>query len=172
MVVRFEVDAFQLPALEPPDDDEDLWKALSALAVTQNLHKPIQPEGFNISRGGSVVPQSSLVELKSGIIKWPEVYPQLYVSQTPWLYKATHNRGQFHTVTKMGPASHEMAEVARKSKVRFQRLRDALQTMKDMVIAAGPQGRLSFVLENKELKVFDRESQSSFLTDDVMTLFS
>ncbi|KZP29280.1 hypothetical protein FIBSPDRAFT_927058 [Athelia psychrophila] len=171
MVVRFELDAFQPPA-QSPDDDEDLLKALSALTVPQELQQPVKSEGFNIRRGGSVVPQSSLIELKSGKIKWPEVYPQLYVSQTPRLYKAAHENGLFHTITKMGLASPEMAEVAERSKVRFGRLRDALQAIKDMVVAAGPNGRLSFVVENKELKVFDRDSQSSFLKADVMALFS
>lgn len=119
-----------------------------------------------------MVPQSSLIELKSGRIKWPEVYPQLYVSQTPWLYMAAHDNGQFHKVTKVGLASREMEEVAEKSNVKFEPLKCALQTIKDIVVKAGPKGRLSFVLEGKELQVYDRESQSSCLTTDAMALFS
>jgi hypothetical protein len=61
--------------------------------------------------------------------------------------------------------------VAEKSKLRFQKLRLASQTIKDIDIESGAQGRLSFVLENRELKVFDRSSQASCLPEDIMALF-
>lgn len=169
MVVRFELDAFQPPA-QSAGGEEEPTKALGALNVIQ---KPPSPKsaGLTIWRGGSLVPQSSLVEINSGKIKWPEVYPQLYLSGTPWLYKAAHNDGQFHTITKVGPTSPEMIQTAEKSKSRFERLRDALKIIKDIVLEAGPEGRLSFVIEDKELKVFDRESQNSLLRRDDMALF-
>ncbi|KZP03187.1 hypothetical protein FIBSPDRAFT_688699, partial [Athelia psychrophila] len=170
MVVRFEVDAFIPPGQREKVDDESFLKAFSAPTVS-GAPIPAKPGGLTIRHGGQMVPQSSLIELKSGRIKWPEVYPQLYVSQTPWLYKAAHENGQFHKVTKVGLVSPEMEEVAEKSNVKFERLRGALQTIKDIVVKAGPKGRLSFVLEGKELQVYDRESQSSCLTTDAMALF-
>lgn len=88
-----------------------------------------------------MVREPSLIELKSGRIKWPEVYQQLYVHQTPWLDEAAHDNGQFHKVTKMGSTSREMEDVAEKSNVKFERLRHALQSIKDIVVKAGPKGR-------------------------------
>lgn len=172
MVVRFEVDACIPPGQQEKVDDESFLRAFSALTVAE-VPIPTKPGGLTIRRGGQMVPQSSLIELTSARqMNWPERYPQLYLSQTPWMYKACHRNGEFQTVEKVELGSPELKEVAEKSKIRFERLRDALQAIKDIVVKAGPEGRLSFVLEGKELQVYARESQSSCLTTDAMALFS
>jgi hypothetical protein len=172
MVVRFEVDAFIPSGQRDEVDDESFLEAFSALTVT-GAPIAMKPGGLTIRRGGQMVPQSSLIELTSSRqLNWPEQYPQLYLSQTPWMYKASHREGEFQTVSKVELGSPELKVVAEKSKVKFERLRDALQTIKDIVVKAGPEGRLSFVLEDKELQVYDRESPSSCLTTDAMALFS
>lgn len=176
MVVRFEVDAFNPPGPGQADEDEDLLKAFSNLAVTKpEAPIPTKPGGLTIRRGGRVVPQSSLIELVSSSGRnwaWAEKYPQLYLSQTPWLFRASHRNGEFHEVEKVAVESPEVAEVAKKSKARFVRLREALQAIKDIVLEAGSEGRPSFVLEDGELVVYDRESQHSCLTSDAIALFS
>ena len=171
MVVRFEVDAFA-PSAQPITEDADLLGAFKALTVAQ---APILTSsgGLTIRRGGSVVHQSSLVELTSASqMKWQEKYPQLYLSQTAWMYKASHREGRFYDVTKTELGSQELATVAEQSKIRFARLGTALKTIKNIVVEAGPAGRLSFVLENKELMVYERESQKSCLPADAISLFS
>ena len=172
MVVRCEVDAF-IPSSQTSLNsvNDDASNALNTLKMKECANFA-ESGGLTIRYGGHVVPHSSLIELKSSAkIKWPETYPQLWLSQTPWLYKASHNDGQFHTLNKTALESPELAEIAEKSKVRFERLRDALRTIKDIVVDAGLQGRLSFVLERGELKVYDRASKKSCLPSDAMALF-
>ncbi|KAF7976193.1 hypothetical protein HWV62_7366 [Athelia sp. TMB] len=173
MVVRCEVDAFI------PCTQTGLNSVNNDASHASNTHEMkkyanfTESEGLTIRYGGLVVPHSSLIELKSSAkIKWPETYPQMWLSQTPWLYKASHNDGQFHTLNKTALESPELAEIAEKSKVRFERLRDALRTIKNIVVNAGLQGRLSFVLERGELKVYDRESKKSCLPPGAMALFN
>ncbi|KAF7976192.1 hypothetical protein HWV62_7364 [Athelia sp. TMB] len=171
MIVRFEVDAFA-PSVQPTAEDADLLGAFKALTVAQ-APVPASSGSLNIRRGGSVVHQSSLIELTSASkMNWQEKYPQLYLSQTAWMYKASHREGCFHDVKKTALGSQELATVAEQSKLRFARLGNALKTIKNIVVEAGPAGRLSFVLENKELIVYERESQKSCLPADAMSLFS
>ena len=168
MVVNFEVDAFD-PSLV---GEETLSQTFDALTTTPgSISAPSRT--LNVLRGGRVISQSSLIELKSSAkTKWQETYPQLCLSQTPWLYAASHKEGHFNAVKKIGLGSPEVAEVAENFKVKFSRLRDALRTIKDIVIKAGPEGRLSFVVEDKELKVYVRQGQDSSLPLDAMALFS
>lgn len=174
MVVRFEVDAFVSPA--PSDiSGEDIVKVYATNTIVPSA---APSAGLGVRYGGAIIPQSWLIELKSANKKsaaranWAEVYPQLYFSQTPWLYKAVHLEGRFHTVKKMGLGSFEVADVAERSKIRFERLRQVLQNIKAMVVDAGPGGRLSFVLEERELKVYERKGQESCLPAEVMAIFS
>ncbi|KIM82257.1 hypothetical protein PILCRDRAFT_71145 [Piloderma croceum F 1598] len=184
MIVRFEVDAF-IPPVASPVNDIDFPNRLevpepsttSPLAAPSPLSLADQRNPLTILQGGAMVPQSSLIEVKSPSQKsatkrkWAEIYPQLYLSQTPWLYKAIHRDGQFYTVRKTQLGSSELADVAVKSKLRFQKLRLALQVIKNTIIESGAQGRLSLVLENRELVVFNRRSEASCLPKDIMALF-
>jgi len=173
MIVRFEVDAF----ISPVDSSADNIEVRNNLRVPDPPTSSFRPAGTppagnkkppTILRGGTVVPQSSLIEVKSHSVnsatknKWADIYPQLYLSQISWLYTAIHSDGQFHTLRKTQLGSPVLADVVEKSKARFLRLRLALQIIKDMVIESGVQGRLSFVLENRELRVFGRTSQANF----------
>jgi hypothetical protein len=178
MVVRFEVDAYtssteNIDVLRGPRFSE----ASVASSPTSPLPLAGQGNPLTILRGGAIVPQSSLIEVKSpsqksaAKQKWAEIYPQLYLSQTPWLYKAIHCHGQFYVVKKTQLGSPELADVAERSKLRFQKLKVALQIIKDIVMKSGAQGRLSFVLENRELKVYDRSNQASCLPADIMAHF-
>lgn len=181
MIVRFEVDAF-IPPVASSIKDIDFSDRLEpsttfSLAVSSPLSSTDQRNPLTILQGGAMVPQSSLIEVKSPSQKsatkqrWAEMYPQLYLSQTPWLYKAIHRDGQFYTVKKTQLGSSELADVAVKSKLRFQKLRLALQVIKNTVVESGAQGRLSLVLENRELVVFNRRSEASCLPKDIMALF-
>jgi hypothetical protein len=184
MIVRFEVDAF-IPPVASPVKDIDFPDRLEvpepsttcSLAVPSPLSSADQRNPLTILQGGAMVPQSSLIEVKSSSQKsatkqkWAEIYPQLYLSQTPWLYKAIHRDGQFYTIRKTQLGSSELADVAVRSKLRFQKLRLALQVIKNIVIKSGAQGRLSLVLENRELVVFNRRSEASCLPKDIMALF-
>jgi hypothetical protein len=180
MVVRSEVDAFDLSTLSSTER-LDITNNLkfSVPPKTSTKSSPLSPAGrtdlpLNILGGGNIVPQSALVGIKSQKImaeKWADIYPQLYLSQTPWLYTVVHQEGLFHIVKKTQLGSAELDDTVERTKPRLQKLRIALQTIKDMVIESGVGGRLSFVLEDHELKVYERKSQASCLPDDILAHF-
>lgn len=183
MVVRCEVDAFdpsatQATANERPEDLNNS-KRSSRLPSAQKAKKSINKEGvgLTVKHGGSVVAQSSIVELKSksmtvnstGCLRWAEVYPQLYVSQIPWCYKAIHRKGTFGTIEKIPLAS--MDKVGDRLKDSLRKLVLALYAIQRVVKEGGRDGRLSLVLRGGELKVFGRTSLNSCLPKEVMARF-
>ena len=127
MVVRFEVDAC-LPSVTPNrraspvtqfSNPDDLIDALASLNITTNT--PATPavalassstasfEGsppLRIIRAGAAQLQESIIELTTRSenyiqnLDWAEVFPQLYLSQTPHLYVGVHSVGRFFDVRK------------------------------------------------------------------------
>ena len=183
MVVRFEVDAFD-PTAAKSDADEltDDLKSIRLTDRVSSMQKPRNPRykggvGLGITHGGSIPQHSSIVELKStsersfGKDRWLELYSQLYISQTPWVYKAIHHQGAFHTIERKALTSPDMDGAAEKSKSSLQKLILALRVIHRVVGSSGRDGRLSLVLRNGELQVFKRTTQSSCLPKEVMARF-
>jgi len=70
-------------------------------------------------------------------------YAQLHFSQTQHLFFATHQGGEFHTVTKANirDASNAASAIGRK----LSKLHDALKSIQEVVNNSGLEGRLSLV---------------------------
>lgn len=175
MVVRFEVDARLattvmdvLHMTDPPSASSKTTKLSSGGQGSSRL---------TVLSGGSVVPQSSLIELKAASYKnakrpkWSDVYPQLCLSQTPWLYRGIHHDGEFTSVEKKSLTSPELTIFAERAVSAMAKLHQALRVIKDIVVAGGPEGRLSLVLEDRQLKVFRRRDEASCLPAEVIARF-
>ncbi|KAL6401240.1 hypothetical protein AUP68_16969 [Ilyonectria robusta] len=95
--------------MPPSDDKEREDKGLSSILASLSLssdhtdHRPthVAPGEFEltIKKEGQIVPLESTIEIKTRVAHRPlqihDVAPQLWVSQTPKLVRAYHNRGTF-----------------------------------------------------------------------------
>src|SRR6267154_479875 len=115
IVLRFAVDACTSSANDA-DDENGFLEALSGLEISgtsastksgPNKSRAHAVRGVSIARTTprKLVPQASLVGIKTcaGHCKmdWAKVYPQLYLSQTAFLYIAKHHRGTFDSPEKV-----------------------------------------------------------------------
>jgi hypothetical protein len=186
MVVRFEVDA----CIPPPavkkmastsDDIDALADALADVSLSSATRKGpktiVDDNGLRIRQAGSYVPQSNIVELatvsklRHATYNWSEAYPQLFLSQTPHHFLAVHEKGRFHMVEKRKLGSSDLQDVERAVQKSLHKLRQALGTIKDIVVKHGESGRLSLVCQGGELKVYERSSQVSCLPEDILKNF-
>lgn len=195
MVVRFEVDACihanpTLPvtstALRTLSNVDDLIGALSGVTLrTEGIDAPLPASQssdtfptITVIPGGSIVPQSSIIELTTRSVRnaanydWAESYPQLFLSQTPHHFLAVHDRGRFQAVNKRKLESMELKQVAANSIQKgLKQLRLVLDIIKELAVKHGERGRLSLVFQGGELRVYERTSQTSCLPDDVLQKF-
>ncbi|CAL1713702.1 unnamed protein product [Somion occarium] len=185
MVVRFEVDAcIETLAPHPSSrtgDVDDLASQLSGLSVSSTSSRAAantsSTSDVDILRGGRQVPQSSIIELttrserNAATFDWKEQYPQLYLSQTIHHFLAIHQRGYFTRIEKRKLSDNQMNDIHARAEESFKKLRALLGTIQDLVIGHGQRGRLSLLCQNGELQVRERESQDSFLPDEVMKRF-
>jgi len=196
MVVRFEVDAC-IPSEASPlptsakvglsSNVDDLIGALSGVSLrTEGLGPTLSPVSkgsdtfpkVTVISGGSVVPQSSIVELTTRSVRnatsfdWAENYPQLFLSQSPHHFLAVHERGRFTQVNKRKLESAELKKFATESiQANLKKLRRLLDIIKELAIKHGERGRLSLVCQGGDLKVFKRTSQESCLPDSLLQRF-
>lgn len=129
-MVRCELDAYlpspSDPLLATPShrvtSADDLADTLAGLSM-QRSHPPAPPSytlawqpsptlpktqvtSVKIIKSGTFAPQSSVVEMTTRSIKrrqyfdWTEDYPQLFFSQVPHHFLATHEAGNFHKIEK------------------------------------------------------------------------
>lgn len=193
MVVRFEVDAC-LPsqgadpkAVAKPrvdDDDDNLLGALSGLSIRTNTHSsavsspsPLTSNDLEISRAGSQVPQSNLIEMttrsevSAANFDWGEAYPQLYLSQTPHHYLAVHRTGTFFKVTKRKIGKDDLVTIEKRAQAGFKKLRKLLGEVQTRVKKSGANGRISLVCKDGILKIHERTNNESCLPEDSLALF-
>ncbi|KAG6845626.1 hypothetical protein H0H87_006679 [Tephrocybe sp. NHM501043] len=198
LVVRFEVDAC-IPAVSPttspvaspasPTGDlDDIIGALSGVSLRTEAAAPSRSVTSSeaskafpdiiVIPGGTVVPQSSIVELTTRSIHnalnfdWKESYPQLFLSQTAHHFLAVHARGRFEQINKRKLESPELKDIAlREIQEDLKKLRRLLELIKVLVMKHGEQGRLSLVCQGGDLKVYERDNQASCLPDEVLQLF-
>ncbi|KAI6030369.1 hypothetical protein EDC04DRAFT_81964 [Pisolithus marmoratus] len=109
----------------------------------------------------SVLPQSSVIEIKTRAahreLDWTDVYPQLYLSQTPYLYLAKHSRGTFGRVEKVQINSREMAASTREAEVAMVKLEALLSDILRAVRKHGEGVPLSLVYRAGELQLHKRK---------------
>jgi hypothetical protein len=98
------------------------------------------------------------------------LYPQLFLSHTPHHFLAVHDKGRFTLVEKRQLVS-DLRGVERTTQTSLRRLREALGTVKDMVVKHGKSGRLSLVCQEGAMKVYERSSQVSCLPEDMLKKF-
>ncbi|KAH9947479.1 hypothetical protein B0H21DRAFT_335611 [Amylocystis lapponica] len=190
MVVTFEVDAY-LPqhttTTSPPASSSDMEKLtdqLSSVSLpsgadpTQNPSP--DPSGnsadapdVKILRAGAQVPQDSLIELTTAAqMRWKEAFPQIYFSQTPNHFSASHEGDQFKRVAKRKLGDPQMAWVEDNAQAGFRQLRKALQDIQKLVVGHGERGRISLVCRDGKMEVFERTSQASCLPESVLERFA
>lgn len=194
IVVRFEVDAC-LPSTPTPSiltnkygvfDVNELSSTLAATSISSPSTSSAKftpiPMGDNhilhVGRGGSVVPQSSLIELSTRSekrlpdLRWEESFPQLFLSQTPYHYLGVHQSGRFIQVQKRQLGKDpELLMAQQTAQTNLKKLRVVLGLIREVVVDAGEEGRLSLVCRDGNLEVYDRKSDESRLPGSLMRQF-
>lgn len=167
ILLRFEVDACTGISSQDPDD---LAAALSGLkikssnsAAETSVSARMPMEGISIIRTTprTLVAQSTLIELKTRAshrpLDWAEAYPQLYLSQTAYLYLAKHNRGNFNIPEKIQLAGNDMKVHAKQAEVGMGKLKVVLNQVLDAVRKEGEGVGMSLVSEGKGLVLYKRK---------------
>ncbi|KAG6380393.1 hypothetical protein JVT61DRAFT_8511 [Boletus reticuloceps] len=154
------------------DDDDDLLASFSSLSLGGNADKPSKlnepgsAAGFDIqfTSSRSVVPQANLIEVKTRSIyrepNWKEIYPQLYLSQTAWLYTAKHNRGVFEPVEKISLTGEEMRPYAEMMEGSLGKLKNLLKMILKAVRKQEEGVPLSLVRQGGTLSLWRRKKGS------------
>ena len=192
MVVRFEVDGCLLSDQPGPkatsesrladeDLDEAFLGALSSLSIGTSSKtpavSPLTSTDLKISRAGTQVPQSSLLELttrseiSAANFDWGDAYPQLYFSQTPHHYLAIHRTGTFFSIAKREIGKKDLVAIENRAQPGFRRLRKLLGEIQTMVKKGGASGRKSLICKDGILKVHERNSEGNCLPEDSLALF-
>lgn len=197
MVVRFEVDAC-LPSKGPDpnvtagqprvynndDPETTLMGALSGFSVGAGTHSSTMPPpssltsaDLTIFRAGTQVPQSNLIEMKTrseasaARFDWGDVYPQLYLSQTPYHYLAIHRTGRFFKIEKDQIGKNDLVAIENRAQPGFKKLRKLLGEIQTRVKKGGTNGRISLVCKDGVLAFHERINKESCLPEDLFALF-
>ena len=175
MVVRFEVDAY-LPDDDPgptvPSNNPTICGVVTKEKPSSG--SPSDPQSVTIIREGlSEVPQERLLEIKTHSdrkIKWKEVYPQLYLSQTQHIYYARHKNGKFTSVSEFELGKGKLVKVDQDAQEGFKKLKKLLDSIQSLVLEHGAM-RISFVCVGETLSVYRIPQGESCLPEDAMALF-
>ncbi|KIY64784.1 hypothetical protein CYLTODRAFT_357962 [Cylindrobasidium torrendii FP15055 ss-10] len=126
----------------------------------------------------SVVEQSSLIELKTRVahkeLDWADVYPQLYLSQTAFLYLAKHTRGVFAPPEKYALTGSKLKAHTTRTENHIGKLRQALGQIIKCVVAhksAGGGGLFSLVCKDGQLGLYKREGGTK-LDEEIISKFA
>lgn len=112
----------------------------------------------------SVIPQSRVIEIKTRAshreLDWKEVYPQLYLSQTPYLYLARHTKGTFGAVEKVDLNGETMVPRAKEAEDAMSKLEMLLGSILKAVRRQGKGVPLSLVYHKGKLQLYKRNEGS------------
>jgi hypothetical protein len=162
ILLRFEVDAC-LPEVD------DLTSVFSELGVStkSGAKKTVATRSNNLgiavinTAPRKLVAQSSLIKIKTRAahkaLDWEEAYPQLYLSQTAYLYLAKHDRGIFREPEKFQLAGPSMKAYAQRARVGMGRLEAVLSAVLAAVRKQGKGLGLSLVCEGGKLALYKRK---------------
>jgi len=182
ILLRFEVDACTGLTSHDPDD---LAAALSGLKIKSDAsaaetsvstRTPIAGISIIPTTPRTPVAQSTLIELKTRVshrpLDWAEVYPQLYLSQTAYLYFAKHTRGTFGNVEKFKLAGDSMKVYAKQAEVGMAKLKVVLNEVLAAVRKEGSGVGLSLVCEGERLVLYKRKpGTGKALGSDILSRF-
>ena len=185
ILLSFTADACKEP--KKNNDDDDFLASFSSLSLggkaekTTKADKPTSesPSGLDIkcTSSRSLVPQSDLIEVKTRAItreaNWKDIYPQLYLSQTAWLYTAKHRGGAFEPVEKISLTGNEMKPYAEMMEASLGKLKNLLKAILKAVREQGEGVPLSLVRQGGTLSLWKRkEGSGKPLGDEIRSKFS
>jgi hypothetical protein len=146
---------------------------LSRLAVSDAPFQTPPQFPLNIIDGGSLAPQSTIVEMKTCKlnlnIKMKQVWLQLFLSQTPHLYIGRHDKGTFTEVQKL--RLDDMAYATGGAQVGLRKLVQVLKSIVELVKKEGKGRKLSLIFQSGVLKVHERLEVEDCLPRDLMLKF-
>ena len=166
MLVRFQVDACLATSKKsaPKGDLDDLGLDLSKLSISGSSNAASSTSSgtaLKIISAGTLVPQSSLVEIKTRSemsvqnFDWADTYPQLYLSKTPHLYLAVHTRGTFSSMQKKELETIDMSGAAQDAKIAVGSLVKVLKEIRRVSTEINDKkNRFTLVCMNGEMKVY------------------
>lgn len=172
ILLRFTIEACT-SSTNDTNDEDDLLAAFSGLGIggasasrSRDTKKPeatvptVRGVSITQTTPRKVVPQASLIELKTRAAKreidWAEIYPQLYLSQTAFLYIAKHERGNFNTLEKVELGSVSMQTHARHAEQGVAKLELVLQDILDAAKKEDVGVGLSLVSKDGKLALYKR----------------
>ncbi|KIJ16233.1 hypothetical protein PAXINDRAFT_114027 [Paxillus involutus ATCC 200175] len=146
-------------------DSDSSFSSSSIRSRGNALAKPDMPSyaGLEIKPTSprSLIPQSDLIEVKTrsvrNILNWREIYPQLYLSQIPWLYVAWHQDGLFQPVEKIALDSDAMKPHAEGAASSVSKLKVLLEDILKAVRKQGSGVPLSLVCRGGTLTLWKRK---------------
>lgn len=131
---------------------------------SQNQSQSLAHSLVRVVDGGTLVPQSSLLELKTCslnkmTLKKSKAFPQLFFSRTPYLYIGGHVDGRFSEIlqTDVSAGDLQRQHDALVTSGALKRLVVALRRIQEVVRKSGKEGRLTLIFEGKALKVYQRD---------------
>ncbi|KAG8898600.1 hypothetical protein FRC00_002592 [Tulasnella sp. 408] len=162
VLLRFEIDArieIQEDSSDSKDDVDELADALSSLLTTPSkapAKKASSFAGLNVKPSGNraMIPQSSIIKLKTRAEHKPlnmdDVGPQIYLSQTPYLYLAKHTRGEFQPAQRILPDTEKI-------ELQLGRLREALLDIVEVVREQAQGEGLCLICVDRKLELYKRK---------------
>ncbi|KAH8824502.1 hypothetical protein DL96DRAFT_1614279 [Flagelloscypha sp. PMI_526] len=171
IILRFEVDG---QILSSENDSNGLSQATKNLNISQSA-APIELRGIKVKRStNSLTPQSSLLEIKTRSATTPvnlsDVYPQIFLSQTEFLYVARHNNGLFGPVKKHSLAGDTLSRYAEVTKASLVKLKDLLESIHAAAVAQGGQTGLTLACVQGKLGLYRRKGGKS-ISGEVLKWF-
>lgn len=134
-------------------------------------------EDLRIVRGGSVIPQSALMKIKTRSMRnvetfdWKRFYPQQFIGQIPTQVIGVHRNGRFYEIREKRLDAPELRDVAQNTQAGLKKLNMVLQEIHEYAVEHGKNVRLSLVGKKGVLQVMQRESADSYLPSDVLDRF-
>jgi hypothetical protein len=183
VVLRCEVDACYQPEQastsgEPRADDvtlDTLTEALNSLGLEGSINSD---SNLKILRGGSPVPQTSLIKLKTRSHKVAGGFPgsgeylQQYIGQIPTMLVGIHDNGTFNNTKERKLDSEEVRTHAEKVAPGLAKLRAALEEIQMIMMELGVGARLSLLCQDGELCLMQRKDELSLLPEEVLRRFN
>ncbi|TBU25106.1 hypothetical protein BD311DRAFT_700940 [Dichomitus squalens] len=154
---------------ELPADDATAWGV--APDAAQNADLPIIPGELAVVRAGTLLPQSSIIELATRSIMFADrtsnedTFLQLFLSQTPTHLLAIHTNGTFEKVLRQGLDSPEFTGIEEMESIQkcIAQFVALLKEIHRLVKEHGTTRRLSLVCEKGKLELFGLKGEEGRL---------
>ncbi|KAG8946991.1 hypothetical protein FRC04_011287 [Tulasnella sp. 424] len=162
ILLRYEVDACILPTPRPNPVQTPLEPRSKPKVSSPSPTFPMVSV-IPLGDASSIVPQSSILEIKTrireGEMNWSEIYPQLFLSQTPHLYVARHQQGLFTgtSVTKYDMTSSQLEKAAKAAEKPMARMYALLEAIVAAIRQEGEDVGMALTYDGKKLALHKRK---------------